>query len=416
MTPARWSIALILLAACGGATGSAGDRATAPLEPTVRDSARVTIYEHPADALERAPLITIDSTPLAVFAGDVDDPSKDVSALMWPIFLGSGDLIGFDRQEYQILLLRVADESRVRYGRRGAGPGELGFPSPLYLLPGDSLLFNDNSNDRITIVHPDSGIVRTIARSSAAGLGRSSTLGRVGDSLYLLSVPGGEPAGLPSLGRTSFPRHLGTWRVGQDSVHEQFSVPGPWRVAVEVGHGAVAMYGLLFAAEPTVGQWGDGFVVAPADRWFLEQWGVDGQLRASVRINSSATPVDDSLFERYVETDASEMAENFVKAGRTPNLDSIRASVRDRGHADNVAAYGRVHVTPNGTVWVTDYQMPGDTTWAATAIASDGRILGRITAQPGEPPIAWGDDRVAFRSEDDLGIATITIRALHLPH
>ncbi len=251
---------------------------------------------------------------------------------------------------------------------------------------------------------------------------RGSSIGRVGDSLYLLTIPA-PFAGLRKAGPSNDPILLGTWRVGDDSVRQRLSVPSGWLVwAVMTGtdpqgrkfSGATG-YGLALAPRTGVAQWGSGFLVARGERWELEHWDTAGRLTRLVRVNTPARPVDDALFERSVESDAAEMAGFMRNAGRDPDVDSIRASIRDRGHADNLAAYGRVHVAPGGTIWVADYPLPGDSTWAATAIAPDGRILGRITAQVGDPPIAWGDDRVAFKTEDDLGIATITVKRLGMP-
>lgn len=401
-----------MLAACGGAGSGSTERASAPLEPTVRDSAGVTIYEHAADALERAPLIIIDSVPLAVFAGDVNDPSQDLAPLTWPTFLGSGDLVAVDRSEYQVVILRPPTGERNRFGRRGSGPGEIGFPGPLYVLAGDSLLFNDSSNDRVTFLHPDTGIVRTFSRSSQQGLGRATVLGRLGDSLYLVSVPT-QPTGPPAEGRVNLLRHLGFWRFGEDSVVGQFSVPTGSAIWVRVGRGMV-QYGLGFAPRTTVARWGDGYLVARGERWSLEQWGTSG-LAARVTIERPLEPVTDSLFERFVRFDVAGMLDNMRRAGLDPDADSAAATVRERGHVEHVAAYGRVHVSPNGTVWVLDYPLPGDSSWAVTAVGADGRILGRIEARRGNPPIAWGDDRVAFKSEDALGIATITVHRVRFP-
>ncbi len=403
-------LAILGVSCTGSGDGTAGDRASAPLEPTVRDSAGITIYEHPPDALTRAPLLTLDSTPLAIFAGDVDDPEKDVSALTWPLFLGSGDLISYDRQAKQILLLKTTTRARTRHGRAGSGPGEIGFPGRFVLVDGDSVLFTDSRNDRVVIVHPDSGIVREFSRNTAFDLRRSGMIGRIaGDSLYLLFVPGSEPQGPRAVGRVNTPQHLGTWRVGQDSVYDRFSVPSGWLVWQSMGEGSMAAYGLPFAPHTSIGKWGNGFLVARGEGWSLEQWDTAGILRAQLRINAPSTPIDDAMFDRYIQTDVDEMAQNIQSSGRAFDRNSITTSVRARGHADSLAPYGPVFVSANGTMWVTDFVMPGDSGWAATAVAPDGRILGRLSAANGEPPIAWGDDRIAIKTEDDLGIATITI-------
>ncbi|HET9065247.1 MAG TPA: hypothetical protein VFN22_05470 [Gemmatimonadales bacterium] len=402
----------LLLAACSGSgAGSDGARASAPLQPTVHDSSGVTIYEHPADALARAPLLTLDSTPLAVFAGDLNDPSLDVSALTWPIFLESGDLAGYDRQARQILVLRAATGARVRRGRAGSGPLEIGFAGPFVALQDDSLIFDDFQNDRWAIAHPDTGVVRTIAKNAVEGLRSSRLIGRDGggDGTYLLTVPGQALQGPPPTGRVNSPQYIGTWVIGDDSVHARFSVPTGPRVWVKIGDG-IAQYRLGLAPSTSLGRWGDGFLVARGERWTLERWDTGGRLQSEVRLDRPSVLVDDAMFERSVQSETDEMVRAFVAAGRPANADSILVAIRSRGYADTLAAHGSVFVSPNGTIWVTDFIMPGDSGWAATAVARDGRILGRIIEPNGKLPIAWGDDRVAIETEDALGIATITIR------
>lgn len=407
----RASLWFLLLAACAG-SGDAplGDRASAPLEPTIHDSAGITIYEHPPDALARAPLLTLDTTPLAVFAGDVDDPSQDVSGLTWPIFLTSGDVAGWDRQTNELLFLRVATGDRVRRGRGGGGPLEIGFAGQLIALEDDSLLFDDFQNDRLAIAHPDTGVVRTIAKGAVEGLRNSDVLGRIGGGAgtYLLTVPNPETQAPPPAGRVNMPRFGGLWQVGQDSVQVRFSVTTGPRIWVEVGPG-LSQYAIGLAPSTSLSTWGDGYLVARGERWILEQWDTAGTLREEMRITAPSILVDEAMFTRSVASETDELVDAFTSAGRDANRDSILTAIRSRGHADTLAAYGKVFVAPNGTIWVTDFAMPGDSGWAATAVAPDGRILGRLSALNGEPPIAWGDDRVAIKTEDDVGIATIRI-------
>ena len=84
----------ILVIACGDPGATTSERATAPLEPSTRDSAGVTIHEHPGNALERAPLIVMDSVPLAVIGGDDED--NDVSSIFTTALLSDGRLAAFD--------------------------------------------------------------------------------------------------------------------------------------------------------------------------------------------------------------------------------------------------------------------------------------------------------------------------------
>ncbi len=415
MTPARHSLfVLFLLAACGGAGGSSGDRATAPLEPTVRDSAGVALLEYPADALDRAPLVTIDSVPLATFAGDVDDPEQDVSAILFPSFTTRGDLAGYDREDHQLVVLVMANASRRRFGRKGAGPDEFGSIEQLVVLSGDSILLTDYANARLVLADPDSGLIRTIPLSMVKGSRGQEAIGRIADT-YLFTYHDFLSDSQPKDGRARHLYRQGTWRTGSDSMRGIFAIPTGWLVQkVSVSKNGVAMtaYGLALSAMPVVAAWGDGFLTAQGEHWQLEQWDTAGRMRRVVRVNVPRQAVDGAVWHDWIESQM-RFATTIARSRRDP--DSLRADYATMEHVDSLAAYGGAAISPRGVVWVYDRHELGDTTWSATAIAPDGRILGRIVAQPGELPIAWGDDRLAFKTEDADGIATITVKRLIMP-
>lgn len=413
----KWlPLAAFAALACADAGSGAGGRATAPIEPTTRDSAGVTIHEHPADALDRAPLITMDSVPLVVFAGDINDPTRDVSRTYGLAFTAAGDLVGFEVDEQQLVVLRVGNGEQQRYGRAGAGPGEIGNASSFIVLTGDSILFEDQPNNRLTIAHPDTGLVRTIPRAAVPGLINKTPVSRVGDSLFLLSSFGLYGEGPPVSGPVNPPRRLWLWRVADDSVHQLFNVPAGWMVQTvnqgpAPGLWSSSAYGMEFAPQTQVGQWGAGFLIARGERWELEQWDTAGRLRTITRILKPARAVDEALIKRYIDAELAWLQ----RRAPTANVDSVRAAMNDRPHADSVAAYRQVVVTPSGRIWVLDYRLPRDSGWAATVVAPDGRIVGRIFEPAGRDPTAFGDDRLAFRTEDEDGIATITVRKLNFP-
>ena len=403
-----------LLACSGDDTGSSG-RATAALEPTTRDSAGITIYEHPADALERAPLIAIDSAPMAVFAGDVDDPAADISTVSQLAFTAAGDLVGYERQSGVVVVLDLATGQRRNIGRQGAGPGELGSVSFLTVVAGDTLLAHDGGNTRIAIIDPGSGIVRTEPLAMVEGGPRPATIGRTASGLMLMMnrsfmIGPGDQNGVRRRPITAV-----TWRPGSDSVVDRFEVPGPWmfQEVRDLGGGRISVMAraVELTAAPRIVQWGDGFLVGRGEHWVLERRDTLGALRALIRVNIPAVPVTDELWQRHAE------AGYLRLVAERPELDTTdgRAKALAVEHADTLPAYRDIQVTPGGTAWVLDYRTAADSGWAATAIAPDGRILGRITAASGEAPVAFGDDRLAFRTEDEVGIATITVHRIRFP-
>jgi len=407
---------VLLLAACGGTGGSIGDRADKPLEPTVRDSAGVTIYEHPADALDRAPRVSIDSVPLAVFAGDVTDPDRDLSTVVGFTFTAAGQLVGIDRGAGNLVVLDPASDTQRRFGHQGSGPLELGSINNVAIAPGDTILRTDGANARVLFATADQGPVRTVSLAEATGARGSQVLGRTSTGALLARHIGFSFDQVQGTGMRRRPIELGSWRPGQDSLSASFEVPGPLmhEEVQDQGGGriAVSMMMLPLSTTPAFAALGDDILVARGETWSLERWDTTGALHAVIRVDRPPTVVTPALWERYVDGNIRQMIGRAPQAGDTAGM---RGRFLDQDHADTLPAYGRISVTPNGIIWVPDYGFFGEPGWAATAFSADGRILGRIKMESGDAPIAWGDDRVAFRSEDDLGIATITIKRLRMP-
>ena len=405
--------AVVLLLACTRNPGGGGtERATAPLEPTTRDSAGVTIHEHPGDALDRAPLIAFDDAPLAVFAGTADSEEGDVSALTQMRFTRAGDLVGFDRSEQQLVVLPVGGSPWRRFGRKGAGPGEIGRYGELVVLAGDTLAFRDGPNARIAVISPREGILRERALT---GRRSGSLLGRVTSGEYVMqsfAVGGITPD--PQSGPLHQPVEIRTWRGGEDSVISRF-IAGQvamWREFRTIDGGtAMAMYGAELSVEPQLAIWGDAVAISPGPEWRIERRDLSGSLMSVVRIDRLPTQLTDSMWAAHVDTSVAE----WVRRDTLANVAEVRERIAARRQDLDVAVIQELVVTPNQVAWLIDYQHAGHDGWAATAFDQDGRILGRIEEAAGDPPMAIGTDRMAFRTEDDLGIATITVRRLVMP-
>ncbi len=210
---------------------------------------------------------------------------------------------------------------------------------------------------------------------------------------------------------------LGQWRPGDDSLTGRFSIPGPLmdQQIHDQGGGrvAISMQMIPLSSAPTFAALDDGILVGRGESWSLEEWDTTGTLRAVIRVDRDPELVTTAIWERYTDGSIRQML------GREPEVADTagrREKFLAQQHADTLPAYGRVMVAPGGTIWVPDYALAGSSGWAATAFTADGRILGRIVVDSGDAPIAWGSDRAAFRTEDDLGIATITVKRLIMPH
>jgi hypothetical protein len=161
-----------------------------------------------------------------------------------------------------------------------------------------------------------------------------------------------------------------------------------------------------FADAPGYYAWGGGILEAPMESWVLRRSGPAG--KAEIRITVARTPTTVAMLETEIEA----IFANRISQNDDTILARLRTQWLDEPMAAFLPAYGAVHVTPDGTVWVTDYHLKSYPGWAATAFDSLGVVLGRIEVASGKPPETFGDDRLLFRTRDEDGIATLSVHRL----
>ncbi len=424
---------LLILMACGGGGAATGARSEAPLEPLSSDSGGVQILAHGADAFERAPAMSIDSAPTALIRGSAESVENDISTIGSYLFLADGRLAGVDQQRQVLVVFGPDGTGRREFGRKGAGPGEFGSVGDVVGGGGDTLLLNDYGNGRASEVVLSSGAIRDIPLSAAMGAGGRSLAGRVGENLLLWSPSFPSPD--DENGPMS-PGVKGVWFSPRSGEARRVFTTGPEeaperRIAID-GGGMVAVRAIrvtALSAFPEVLEWQGEYLILDPNRWRIERRDTAGALRSVVTIAHARRPVTPAIWNAYVDkmvlgavgrmsrggmatASATINVSGGGPGGQAPDTNLIRRNISGQRHADSLPAFERAQVTPNGTLWLLDYPVPGDSGWAATAIDPAGRILGRLVKASGDAPVAFGDDRVAFRSEDADGIATITVRRI----
>lgn len=429
----RWRVMVmaILLAGCGSTDDDDASRATAWLEPAVRDSAGVTILEHGPDAFARAPRIQLDSTPIAVIEGSAEDEAADISTVLPVLFLADGRLVGRDRQRQAVVIFAADGGERTEFGRQGAGPGEYGFIASILRLSDTLLLIQDGRNARLSLLDTRTGPGTEWPLTEPLAAGASNAVGMADGQVLMWGMNFQSTDGPTDISRAGqkgvlFDPSANTARRVFTTGPEEQPDEGS-NVRITAG-GAMAVRAISIRplqAFPTVFGWGDRFVLADGNTLHFELRDTTGAVTAMLRMAQPRVAVTDAIWEAYISQMIDRMlgvsssggSGDFSVAlgGGPPDTAALRSRMRGQEHADSLPGYGRLQVTPNGTLWILDYVVPGADGWAATAITPDGRIQGRITAGSGDPPVAFGDDRVAFRTEDDLGIATITVRRIVLP-
>jgi hypothetical protein len=418
--------ALALLAGCGEGERGIGDSATGSLEPISTDSAGVNFLSHSGDAFERAPQLELDSASVAVITGSAEDIEADISTITPYLFMPDGRLVGSDRQRQVMVVFSADGATRQEFGGKGAGPGEFGYIGNVVLAGGDTLLLNDYRNARVSELDLATGNIRDVPIATAVGEGGTTLAGRVGEQWLMWSTNFAPPSddgtsSPPGVKLTVFSPSRGeARRVFTSGVEEK-----PPEVMVGPG-GAMAVRAISIqplTAFPTATEWRSHYLITSSSAWRLEIRDTAGALKRVITIERPRVPISPAVWNHYVDQSLQELmgpsiggtASATMVMGRSgaapaePDRDEMRAQFAGQPHPDSLPGYQRVQVSPNGTLWILDYPVPGDSTWAATAMSPDGEIIGRLKSLHGNAPLVFGDDRVVFRTEDDDGIATLTV-------
>ncbi len=389
----------------GASRGGAVVAAVHPLTPSSRDSAGVQILEHPADAIERAPVITMDSVPIAVIGQG--DTLLDLSRVYAPLVLADGRVAAY--LSGGVHLFSPAGAAEATIGRSGSGPGEFR-DGRLARGLGDTLLVGDPSNSRVSWVVPRIGVVR--ARPvKFFGVGTSfGVAGQfAGDTLLFRADGYGMSSSAPA-GPIMLP--VGRMTVDADSITRIIPLLGP-----DIGRmrdrpsGGTTSTTIRYSPFGYVARWGGQVMASRSSHWALDRYDLSGKLVGSVRVLRGHLPITAALRERDLK-----LALAFMQGqpGAPPDTAAIWNQFRDAPYADSLPSFSDVTISAGGIAWVKDAGLYYDSTRTYTAVAQDGRILGRLSWY-GMSPLAFGDDRVVLKAEDGDGVVTFRVMRLHLP-
>jgi 6-bladed beta-propeller len=146
-----------------GACGTAADDGGITVEE--RDSAGVAVVEIVGDVRE-LPEWSLGAEPLLILDGGVEPYFSNIGETEW---LSDGRIVVEDNLQ-DALYLFDTDGTYVRsFGDKGDGPGQYQNITEITVLPGDSIYVYDRTHDRLSVVHPDVGFVRSIQYGASLG-------------------------------------------------------------------------------------------------------------------------------------------------------------------------------------------------------------------------------------------------------
>lgn len=359
---------------------------------TIRDSAGVRVVSTGARSTSRIAfeLATSPSLELGDNKAAVEEEFTHQSGALRAVHLASGGFAAIDETRVHFFNKRGGRTAII--GRAGMGPGEFSHISSICRTRGDTLVLGDQRTRRNTILSGEGEYVRVIAQDSLGAPSHSSCFDD-GTIALIRRMPAASPVA-PSYWRITRVRLDGTL---VNVVAERPAAPlNPVAPQPLV---AVAIGTLLYVGD---GSSSELIVYSAAGR--------------VVRVLRTADP-------RIPITDAE--ADARMRAAIPPNAPpavAARLSALGTQNRPKVwPAYSDVHVAPDSTVWIEDYDRrdtPGSPAmW--TAIDDAGRVAGRLrlfAGPPGQPEpqvVGFLSDAVMLRWNDADGAAHLGVYRIH---
>lgn len=385
----------VRMAALGLLFGAACTGPEAPDTFTVADSAGVALATNAAGAT--APLWRLSDRPLVVLGDETtgDTPLYGV----YSVRLGSDGRI--------VLAHGGAKEVRT-YGQDGAflwaaggpgqGPGEFRFVSQVSLLPGDSVVALDPSNERMTVFDPDGSFVSTtrfvyehirpegniLYRPVLAPLGTTSshlTFALVRMMAFLQNAPGRRTQrGVLSV---FDPGGEGGDSLGSLPIADLWEEPGS-----EQGILNIAFVSVL---RPFVAN--DLLYAAEGGTWDVGVYESSGRKVREIR----------DLHPRVAVTQA-----------MVDSLPPLPAGMKRTDHIpDSLPAIGKVVADGDGRIWAVAYRASDGNPTTARVYDGEGRLVGLVGIPGGFELQDVRDNRVVGVQKDEMDVETVVVYALN---
>lgn len=407
----------VFTTACEAGRAGASDAvpdAAQSLAPTSRMQDGVRILEHAADALDRAPRLTLDSIPVAVLGGARADPAFDLTYAAYAALLSDGRVVTLAPVGNRLLAFGADGRGQRALAQRGNGPGDIMAPSYLALIRGDSLVVPDRANQRINWVLADRGIVqqRPLPGSFRA-LPVPKVAGMLGDGRFVMHSSGLVQQSVSSDGVERPPTRLVTYNPADTSLVVIAELPDLELRRVETRYRGSRRQGvevLRLTRQAHAVVWDTLVVTGIGDGYSLDLRTGDGRIVSRLQMARPRRAVTEAMREAQRRMEADRFSSR-VGEGAVDSQESLRL-IREAPYADSLAPYSALHVTPNGTLWVVDEIAPTDSTWSATAFRADGAIIGRLHGRGRPVPMTFGDDRVVLRTEDEDGVVSLRVHRI----
>ncbi len=384
---------------------------TVAVAPTVRVAAGVRVLTHDRNAFSRATRLELVGAPVAVAGGVNVDPAFDLTGVDRVALLSDGRLLTLVPRNSKMLQFAPDGKPEQALGRQGGGPGEFRSLEGLFRTRGDTLFIADRGNSRANWVVATKGVIRQQPMPRFETAGHPEVIGILANGDFVLTTTRIPEDGVPDkVTRSVTSIYSATALTTPRLLAELASVEFVLQNATFRGRSSSSPAALRFSRRPFVQISDSTVITGVGDGYAFAYRNSIGTVLTRVAVETSARAVTQAM--RHAELKIALLKFNSPGSERMVDPKESERLVRETPFADSLPPYSNFFMSPNKTLWIVDYIAPTDTEWSATAFRADGAIVGRLTVKGKGTPLAFGDDRVVIRSEDEDGVVSLTVRRI----
>ncbi len=374
------------------------------------DSAGVRYASYPKSVFSSAPRISLSAGPVAVAGGADADPNFDLTFVSDVHVLSDGRLVTYSPRRASLLVFTANGTPERNLTRLGSGPGEFRGAANLARGSGDTLLLLDRSNNRLSWLVADSGVVKSQRIRTSLRSNLSSLAGVLPTDVAVVHSAGSLGASQEdSLGADGLSHYLAeVLLLKADQSERRLKPVRDLHFTMSDGITSRKMPTvpslLLFSPSAHIVVWDSLVVTATSDQMKMALHNAHGMLRGVIDARIPRRKVTDAMRRAEIQRRLGWLDEQ-EEPTRFP--EEARRLVEEAPSADSLPAFERLLVSPDRTLWVVHGQAPEDTMWTATGFRLDGTVIGTVTGNGAGEPIAFGNDRVVVREVDASGIVAL---------
>lgn len=377
----------------------------APAAAVVRDSAGITIVENPGPIWRAGEGWRLSEEPVLEIGEDEGEDAYQLFRVSNVVRLHDGRVALGNAGTDEVRFYRP-DGTYIRsVGREGGGPGEfrsLSGPYPYH----DSLAVYDRGNQRMAILGPDGGWVRSFSTTAPGGASSAALVapfedGTVAGPLIVMFTAGASAS-----------------RVSRDSsVHVRFTMDGELLDTLGVFQGSewfvrqtgtgMGVMSLAMGKRIHTAVHGTAIYVGETDSYEVRRYESDGRLVRIIHRDLPVRPVTPQDIARYKEEQL-EQAEAQWRSFQEEMLNAMP-------FPSTMPAHGSIAVDAEGNLWVAAFRASNREPHLWTVFDPDGRMLGDVTLPDRFRVTDMGPDYVLGVWRDEFDVERVRMFRLVKP-